>query len=95
MPGTPNSFGNQLTIGANTCFPPEGETLRIRCETTPTTMITWTLDGASVTGDEFIDVVSTGTYTCSAADGCGETLSASSVISREFILTEIYAHGMY
>ncbi len=63
-----------------------GDSLRIRCETTPTTMVTWTLDGTSVPGDEFIDVTTAGTYTCSAADGCGQTLSESSQISRKYKL---------
>ena len=78
IPGIPS--GNILTVGADTCLPPPGHSLRIRCQTTPTVPVMWTLNSNPVTGDEFVDVNSAGTYTCSGTDNCGRSLSASSEI---------------
>ena len=76
--GTPS--GNVLTVGANTCLPPAGQSLRIRCQTTPIVPVMWTLNSNLVTGNEFVDVTSAGTYTCSATDNCGRSVNASSEI---------------
>ena len=76
--GTSN--GNVLTVGADTCLPPSGQSLSIRCQTIPTVSVMWTLDSNPVTGDEFVDVISAGKYTCSATDNCGRSIDASSEV---------------
>lgn len=78
MSGSPGD--SALTVGADTCLPPPGHSLRIRCQTTPTVPVMWTLNSNPVTGNEFVDVTSVGTYTCSATDNCGRLLRASSEI---------------
>ena len=76
--GTPS--GNVLTVGADTCLPPAGQSLSIRCQTTPTVPVMWTLNSNPVTENEFVDVISAGTYICSATDNCGKSSNASSEI---------------
>ena len=73
-----------ITIGADTCAPSSGESLRIRCQTTPTIPVSWTLDGNSVAGSEFINVSGAGTYTCAGTDSCGNALNSSSNIIRMY-----------
>ena len=76
--GTPN--GNVLTVGADTCLPPAGQSLCIKCQNTPIVPVMWTLNSNPVTGSEFVDVISAGTYTCLATDNCGKSTNARSKI---------------
>ena len=80
-----NPQGGVLTVGADTCLPPAGdEPLRLRCQTIPTTNVAWTLGGSLISTNEFIDVTNAGEYTCSASDGCGQTLTATSEVLRKY-----------
>ena len=75
----PNPPGNDPTviIGSNTCLQPN---LRIQCNTTSSTVVSWTRNGVSIAGGEFLSVTEGGVYECSTDDGCGRTISASSEV---------------
>ena len=75
----PNPPGSEPTIiiGSDTCFQPN---LRIRCDTTSSTAVSWTRDGMSIAGGELLSVTQAGVYECSTDDGCGRTISASSEV---------------